>query len=178
MRNILCRAPPLTLKIPVVWHVVKTGRFIPISGFPSKRTNLSPFTKDFRGGEHSNEYSRISYGHHNGGPAINHLDIVDSLFQLRRRRFEGGGGGNRPPPREIQIINLKNCIIWSILATQQKWTISVLTYVPIWGGGAATLDPLKVPPRKILGTSLDSGRLCLWIHTVNRLSSAAAATAS
>ena len=25
------------------------------SGFPSLRTNLSPFTKDFRGGEHSNE---------------------------------------------------------------------------------------------------------------------------
>ena len=25
------------------------------SGFPSSRTNLSPFTKDFRGGEQSNE---------------------------------------------------------------------------------------------------------------------------
>jgi hypothetical protein len=25
------------------------------SGFPSIRINLSPFTKDFRGGEHSNE---------------------------------------------------------------------------------------------------------------------------
>lgn len=25
------------------------------SGFPSKRINLSPFTKGFRGGEHSNE---------------------------------------------------------------------------------------------------------------------------
>ena len=25
------------------------------SGFPSTRTNLSPFTKDFRGGEHQNE---------------------------------------------------------------------------------------------------------------------------
>ena len=31
------------------------------SGFPSKRINLSPFTKDFRGGEQLNESFVISY---------------------------------------------------------------------------------------------------------------------
>ena len=37
-------------------------RFFVISGFPSKRINLSPFTKDFRGGEHSNEsYAFLEY---------------------------------------------------------------------------------------------------------------------
>ena len=90
-----------------------------------------------------------------------------------------GGGGNRPPPREIQIINLKNCIIWSILATQQKWTISVLTYVPIWGGGGGHFGPSEGTPQENPGdvSGLRTVVSC-GIHTVNRLSSAAAATAS
>ena len=36
-------------------------REIDNSGFPSKRINLSPFTKDFRGGEQLNESFVISY---------------------------------------------------------------------------------------------------------------------
>ena len=32
-----------------------------ISGFPSARTNLSPFTKDFRGGEQLNECLRLIF---------------------------------------------------------------------------------------------------------------------
>ena len=34
---------------------VKTMCWHHYSGFPSKRINLSPFTKDFRGGEQLNE---------------------------------------------------------------------------------------------------------------------------
>ena len=52
-----------------------------ISGFPSKRTNLSPFTKDFRGGEHSNEYNDISYGHLFGG-----------LLRAIGKHWESGNG--------------------------------------------------------------------------------------
>ena len=50
-----------------------------ISGFPSKRTNLSPFTKDFRGGEHSNEYSSISYGRCIGGLVKRKADKLGSI---------------------------------------------------------------------------------------------------
>lgn len=40
-----------SLETPVlVGHL--PGRFVNHSGFPSERINLSPFTKDFRGGEH------------------------------------------------------------------------------------------------------------------------------
>ena len=71
---------PAIVMLPINWevlqlalemyfglHVVGMTHPKAISGFPSKRTNLSPFTKDFRGGGHSNEYIDISYGHFLGG---------------------------------------------------------------------------------------------------------------
>ena len=43
----------------VIQHFYPT--LIPYSGFSSQRINLSPFTKDFRGGEQLNESFVISY---------------------------------------------------------------------------------------------------------------------
>ena len=46
------------------------------SGFPSKRTNLSPFTKDFRGGEHREMQTATKEG----------LTVVRELTVLRGLR--------------------------------------------------------------------------------------------
>lgn len=58
------------------WSVL--FRFKSNSGFPSKRINLSPFTKDFRGGEQLNEsYSIFSIAHFGGFKQIKCIETYN-----------------------------------------------------------------------------------------------------
>ena len=54
-------------------------------GFLHSRTNLSPFTKDFRGGDHLDEYLTIFRGLASTRPFRTkemHMFIIDSLVSL------------------------------------------------------------------------------------------------